>query len=126
MSNSEPSAIVLHAIPCIGGLYTSFDSNGEIGSVKVRRDVVVVIIELGTVITAMYDKSEKEDLSEFNQTEYWEALQNFQKFIVPLIARLDGARHAVGRCSALDAKPSGNKTDATLEVLLRGVGRDSV
>src|ERR1700676_5046606 len=25
MSNSEPSAIVLHGIPCIGGLYISFD-----------------------------------------------------------------------------------------------------
>ena len=31
---------------------------------------------------AMYDKGEKEDLSEFKQTEYWEAVQNFQKFIV--------------------------------------------
>jgi ATP-dependent exoDNAse (exonuclease V) beta subunit len=39
----------------------------------------VVIIEPGTVNTAMYDKGEKEDLSEFNQTEYWEAVQNFQK-----------------------------------------------
>src|SRR6202158_2404305 len=38
MSNSEPSAIVLQAIPCIGGLYISFDSNGEIGSLKVHRD----------------------------------------------------------------------------------------
>ena len=34
MSNSEPSAIVLHGIPCIGGLYTSFDSNGESGSLQ--------------------------------------------------------------------------------------------
>src|ERR1035438_7588197 len=32
MSNSEPSAIVLHDMPCIGGLYISFDSSGEIGS----------------------------------------------------------------------------------------------
>ena len=36
MSNSEPSAIVLHGIPCIGGLYTRFDSNGENGSLVVR------------------------------------------------------------------------------------------
>ena len=45
MSNSEPSAIVLHGIPCIGGLYISFDSNGEIGSSFVvhRRGLVVVI-----------------------------------------------------------------------------------
>jgi hypothetical protein len=27
---------------------------------------------------AMYDKGEKEDLSEFKETEYWEAVQNFQ------------------------------------------------
>src|SRR4029077_4103503 len=32
MSNSELSAIVLHRVPCIGGLYISLDSNGEIGS----------------------------------------------------------------------------------------------
>ena len=44
--------------------------------------IEVVIIEPGTVNTAMYDKGEKEDLSEFKETEYWEAVQNFQKFIV--------------------------------------------
>jgi hypothetical protein len=42
----------------------------------------VVIMEPGTVNTAMYDKGEKGDLSEFKQTEYWAAVQNFQKFIV--------------------------------------------
>ncbi len=42
----------------------------------------VVIIEPGTVKTAMYDKGEKEDLSEFKSTEYWGAMQNFQKFTV--------------------------------------------
>jgi hypothetical protein len=35
MSNNEPSAIVLHGIACIGGLYIRFDSNGENGSFKV-------------------------------------------------------------------------------------------
>src|SRR6266702_4022664 len=35
MSNSEPSAIVLHGNPCIGGLYISFDSNGGNGSLVV-------------------------------------------------------------------------------------------
>jgi hypothetical protein len=30
----------------------------------------------------MYDKGEKEDLSEFKPTEYWNAVQNFQKYIV--------------------------------------------
>ena len=34
MSNSEPSAIVLQGIPCIGGLYISFNSNGENGSLN--------------------------------------------------------------------------------------------
>ena len=42
----------------------------------------VVIIEPGTVNTEMYDKGEKEDLSEFKQTEYWAAVQKFQEFIV--------------------------------------------
>ncbi len=37
MSSSEPSAIVLHGIPRMRG-YTSFDSNGENGSLKLRRD----------------------------------------------------------------------------------------
>src|ERR1700693_4153721 len=42
----------------------------------------VVMIEPGFVNTTMYDKGEKEDLSEFKPTEYWNAVQNFQKFIV--------------------------------------------
>jgi hypothetical protein len=29
---------VLQGIPCMCGLYTSFDSNGENGSLKVLRD----------------------------------------------------------------------------------------
>jgi hypothetical protein len=41
----------------------------------------VVIIAPGTVKTATYDKGEKEDLSEFKQTEYWEAVQKFQALI---------------------------------------------
>jgi hypothetical protein len=43
-----------------------------------------------------------------------------------LIASPREATHDGDRCSALDAKPSRNKTDATLEVRLRCVGRDSV
>jgi NAD(P)-dependent dehydrogenase (short-subunit alcohol dehydrogenase family) len=45
----------------------------------------VVIIEPGTVNTEMYDKGEKEDLSEFKQTEYWEAAR-----IQPVNATLGG------------------------------------
>ena len=39
-------------------------------------------IRPGTVNTEMYDKGEKEDLSEFKHTEYWAAVQKFQQFIV--------------------------------------------
>ena len=42
----------------------------------------LVMIEPGFVNSTMYDKGEKEDLSEFKPTEYWDAVQNFQKFVV--------------------------------------------
>jgi NAD(P)-dependent dehydrogenase (short-subunit alcohol dehydrogenase family) len=42
----------------------------------------LVMIEPGFVNTTMYDKGEREDLSEFKPTEYWKAVQNFQEFIV--------------------------------------------
>ena len=73
-------------IPLLGA-YSSSKSGLEGMSEALRRELMlfgidVVLIEPGTVNTAMYDKGEKEDLSEFKQTEYWEAVQNFQKFIV--------------------------------------------
>src|SRR5580704_16075002 len=74
------------AIPLLGA-YSASKFGLEGMSDALRRELMlfgieVVIIEPGTVNTAMYDKGEKEDLSEFKQTEYWEAVQNFQKFIV--------------------------------------------
>ena len=74
------------AIPLLGA-YSSSKSGLEGVSDALRRELMlfgidVVIIEPGTVNTAMYDKGEKEDLSEFKPTEYWEAVQNFQKYIV--------------------------------------------
>ena len=74
------------AIPLLGA-YSSSKFGLEGMSDALRRELMlfgidVVIIEPGTVNTAMYDKGEKEDLSEFKQTEYWESVQNFQKFIV--------------------------------------------
>ena len=74
------------AIPLLGA-YSASKFGLEGMSDALRRELVlfginVVIIEPGTVNTEMYDKGEKEDLSEFKQTEYWEAVQNFQKFIV--------------------------------------------
>src|SRR3984893_5738921 len=74
------------AIPLIGG-YSSSKAGLEGMSDALRQELIlfgidVVIIEPGTVNTAMYDKGEKEDLGEFQPTEYWEAVQNFQKYIV--------------------------------------------
>ena len=74
------------AIPLLGA-YSASKFGLEGMSDALRRELMlfginVVIIEPGTVNTEMYDKGEKEDLSEFKQTEYWEAVQNFQKWIV--------------------------------------------
>ena len=56
-------------------------------SEALRRELMlfgidVGIIEPGAVNTAMYDKGEAEDLSEFKTTPYWGAIENFQKYIV--------------------------------------------
>jgi short-subunit dehydrogenase len=74
------------AIPLLGA-YTASKFGLEGMSDALRRELMLfgidlVIIEPGTVNTEMYDKGEKEDVSEFKQTEYWEAVQKFQKFIV--------------------------------------------
>jgi NAD(P)-dependent dehydrogenase (short-subunit alcohol dehydrogenase family) len=80
------SSVAKIAIPLLGA-YSASKFGLEGMSDALRRELTlfgidVVIIEPGTVNTAMYDKGEKEDLSEFKQTGYWEAVQNFQKFIV--------------------------------------------
>src|ERR1700733_5301968 len=74
------------AIPLLGA-YSASKSGLEGMSDVLRLELMLfgidlVMIEPGFVNTAMYDKGEKEDLSEFEQTEYWEAVQKFQKFIV--------------------------------------------
>lgn len=74
------------ALPLIGA-YSSSKFGLEGMSDALRRELMlfgidVVVIEPGAVNTSIYDKGEKEDLSEFKQTEYWKAIQNFQKFIV--------------------------------------------
>jgi NAD(P)-dependent dehydrogenase (short-subunit alcohol dehydrogenase family) len=74
------------AIPLLGA-YSASKFGLEGMSDALRRELMlfgidVVIIEPGTVNTAMYDKGEREDLSEFKPTAYWEAVQKFQKFIV--------------------------------------------
>jgi short-subunit dehydrogenase len=74
------------SIPLLGA-YSASKSGLEGMSDVLRLELMlfgidIVMIEPGFVNTAMYDKGEQEDLSEFKQTEYWEAVQNFQKFIV--------------------------------------------
>jgi NAD(P)-dependent dehydrogenase (short-subunit alcohol dehydrogenase family) len=73
-------------VPLLGA-YSSSKCGLEGMSDALRRELMLfgidlVMIEPGTVNTEMYDKGEKEDLSEFNQTEYWGAIQKFQKYIV--------------------------------------------
>jgi NAD(P)-dependent dehydrogenase (short-subunit alcohol dehydrogenase family) len=82
MSSSTAKVVV----PLLGA-YSSSKCGLEGMSDALRRELMLfgidlVIIEPGTVNTEMYDKGEKEDLSEFKQTEYWEAVQKFQKYIV--------------------------------------------
>jgi NAD(P)-dependent dehydrogenase (short-subunit alcohol dehydrogenase family) len=74
------------AIPLLGA-YSASKSGLEGMSDVLRLELMLfgidlVMIEPGFVNTAMYDKGEKEDLSEFRQTEYWEAVQSFQNFTV--------------------------------------------
>src|ERR1700719_328483 len=73
-------------IPLLGA-YSASKSGLEGMSDVLRLELMLfgidlVMIEPGFVNTAMYNKGEEEDLSEFKPTEYWEAVQNFQKFIV--------------------------------------------
>jgi NAD(P)-dependent dehydrogenase (short-subunit alcohol dehydrogenase family) len=73
-------------IPLLGA-YSSSKSGLEGMSDVLRLELMLfgidlVMIEPGFVNTTMYDKGEKEDLSEFKPTEYWNAVQNFQKYIV--------------------------------------------
>src|SRR5580704_13464743 len=80
------STVAKVVIPLLGA-YSASKAGLEGMSDALRRELMLfgidlVIIEPGTVNTPMYDKGEKEDLSEFQRTEYWEAVQNFQKFIV--------------------------------------------
>jgi NAD(P)-dependent dehydrogenase (short-subunit alcohol dehydrogenase family) len=82
MSSSTAKVVV----PLLGA-YSSSKCGLEGMSDALRRELMLfgidlVIIEPGTVNTEMYDKGGKEDLSEFKQSEYWEAVQKFQKYIL--------------------------------------------
>lgn len=84
MMISSTSAKV--ALPFLGA-YTASKAGLEGMSDSLRRELMLfgidlVIIEPGAVSTAMYDKGESEDLSEFQRTAYWDALTRFQSFLV--------------------------------------------
>ena len=104
------------AIPLLGA-YSASKFGLEGMSDALRQELMlfgidVVIIEPGTVNTAMYDKGEKEDLSEFKQTEYWEAVQNFQKWIVNE-ARPNGLALSVWAKPSTWHSPRQNRRHAT-------------
>jgi hypothetical protein len=74
-------------VPPLLGAYAASKWGFEDMSEALRRELMLfgidlVIIEPGAVNTALYDKGEKEDLSEFKPTPYWEAIENFRKYIV--------------------------------------------
>jgi NAD(P)-dependent dehydrogenase (short-subunit alcohol dehydrogenase family) len=74
------------SIPFLGA-YSASKSGLEGMSDALRCELMLfgidlIIIRPGFVATAMYDKGEKENLSEFEPTPYWNALRNFQRFLV--------------------------------------------
>ena len=114
------SAIELRSfVSCVAGAVVALASTARAGAAAdaLRREpmlfgIDVVIIEPGTVNTAMYDKGEKEDLSEFEQTEYWQAVQRFQQYIVNE-ARTNGlSPECLGQ--AVHVALSTGKTEGTL------------
>ena len=81
------SSTVAKVVPPFLGAYATSKWGLEGMSEALRRELMVfgidlVIIEPGAVNTALYDKGEREDLSEFKSTRYWEAIENFQKYVV--------------------------------------------
>ena len=81
------SSTLAKVVPPFLGAYAASKWGLEGMSEALRRElklfgIDLVIIEPGAVNTAMYDKGETEDLSEFKTTPYWGAIENFRKYIV--------------------------------------------
>ena len=81
------SSTVAKVVPPFLGAYAASKWGLEGMSEALRRELMlfgidVVIMEPGAVNTAMYDKGESEDLSEFKTTPYWGAIENFRKYVV--------------------------------------------
>jgi NAD(P)-dependent dehydrogenase (short-subunit alcohol dehydrogenase family) len=81
------SSTVAKVVPPFLGAYAASKWGLEGMSEALRRELMLfgidlVIIEPGTVNTALYDKGETEDLSEFETTPYWGVMENFRNYIV--------------------------------------------
>ena len=81
------SSTLAKVVPPFLGAYAASKWGLEGMSEALRRELMLfgidlVIIEPGTVNTTMYDKGETEDLSEFETTPYWGAIEKFRKYIV--------------------------------------------
>ncbi len=81
------SSTVAKIVPPFLGAYAASKWGLEGMSEALRRElklfgIELVIIEPGAVNTAMYDKGETEDLSEFKTTPYWGAIENFRIYLV--------------------------------------------
>lgn len=81
------SSAIAKVVPPLLGAYAASKWGFEGMSEALRRELMLfgidlVIIEPGAVNTALYDKGENEDLSEFKPTPYWEAIENFRKYVV--------------------------------------------
>jgi len=81
------SSTVAKVVPPFLGAYAASKWGLEGMSEALRRElklfgIDLVIIEPRAVNTAMYDKGEAEDLSEFKTTPYWGAIERFRKYVV--------------------------------------------
>jgi NAD(P)-dependent dehydrogenase (short-subunit alcohol dehydrogenase family) len=81
------SSTVAKIVPPLLGAYAASKWGLEGMSEALRRELMLfgidlVIIEPGAVNTALYDKGENEDLSEFKPTPYWDVIENFRKYVV--------------------------------------------
>lgn len=81
------SSTVAKVVPPLLGAYAASKWGLEGMSEALRRELMLfgidlVIVEPGPVNTAMYDKGETEDLSEFRSTPYWRAIEDFQRYVV--------------------------------------------
>lgn len=81
------SSTVAKVVPPFLGAYAASKWGFEGMSEALRRELMLfgidlVIIEPGAVNTPIWNKGEEEDLSEFEPTPYWNAIDNLRKYLV--------------------------------------------